>query len=192
MIINLIYQIIYTIFIYLLFCRFLININRLKINNRNIYVLLFSSILFLENVVSDINILSPIRISVYHNLMSSIFILTYFKNMNSGKLIVLYCVISLFLNDYYIISLNYLITIFIFLNFSFLLSRKSSKENFQHYIFLSIACFLHCSLLQITLMSTGYIWIKSKYLIYFAIYDLFIFTTTLILIHGNFRRLFID
>ena len=101
-------------------------------------------------------------------------------------------------------TLLYLINSEILIQFAFLASiivilikaktnlLHSSKTRFIGIVLSLIAVFVFFIAQQFTLSKLGGNWAQSKYLIYFSICDYIVFTTMLLVIHANFRRLFFN
>lgn len=68
----------------------------------------------------------------------------------------------------------------------------SSKTRYIGIVLSLIAVFVFFIAQQFTFMKLGGNWDQSKYLIYFSICDYIVFTTMLLVIHANFRRLFFN
>ncbi len=96
------------------------------------------------------------------------------------------------LNSEIILQFAYLTSIIIILINAKTHLLSTAKSQHLGLILIIISIFIFFKAQQFTLMKTGGNWSQSKYLIYFAMSDYIVFTTMLIVIHANFRRLFFN
>jgi hypothetical protein len=97
-----------------------------------------------------------------------------------------------FLNSEILIQFAYLSSIILILINAKTHLLSSGKSQHLGIILIIISIYLFLKAQQFTLMKMSGNWSQSKYLIYFAISDYIVFTTMLIVIHANFRRLFFN
>ena len=96
------------------------------------------------------------------------------------------------INSEILIQITYLVSIIVILAQAKNYFLQSSKLRYIGIVLSLIALFEFFIAQQFTFMKLDGNWGQSKYLIYFSICDYIVFTTMLLVIHANFRRLFFN
>ena len=91
-----------------------------------------------------------------------------------------------------LIQFCYFVTIVILLVYAKKHLLQSARNRNLGIVLILIAVYYFFIVQPYTLSKIGNNWAQSKYLIYFSICDYTVFTTMLIVIHANFRRLFFN
>jgi hypothetical protein len=164
-----------------------------KIDKRGIAIAAFYLLLLLHNWIT---FLTEIEDIWYYVATATVIIpFTVFSSARIHIQIAFFVVLATLL---YIFDSEQLIQLFCFVTIVILLinARKyllqSAGNRILGIMFSLMAVYYFFIIEPYTLSKLSGNWSQSKYLIYFAISDYIVFTTMLIVIHANFRRLFFN
>lgn len=154
-----------------------------------IYLVLFDSWAY------DFQLFDKYRLLIYHSLLPCLFIFNRMKfSLGEHKIwaIILLSILLFSINHYLVFAVFYILAILNVLFMAYFYASKSANFRYLMFVYLFVAVFLFFALFQVMLRHINYNWINSNYLIYFSIADMLVFTSTLLIIHGFFRRLFFN
>lgn len=170
---------------------FLVEKRRLKTETHLQSALAFIVILIVDNWLSSF----PVdKINLYYSFCSSIFLSFYLTRDKAAflKFFGIACmgIMLFFLNVPVLLQISFTLSIVILI-----IEIKNSLLGSSHQrriaiVLSSMAAYLFSQAEAYTFSLVGHNWGNSKHLIYFAIGDFLIFTTMLLIVNANLRRLF--
>jgi hypothetical protein len=156
---------------------------------------IFICLILIDSWAYDFHLFDNYRLIIYHSLLPSLFIFNRTKfNLGDHKVwaIVLLSILLFSINHYMVFAMFYSLAILNVLFKAYFYATKSANFRFLMFVYLFVAVFLFFALFQVMLNHIDLNWINSKFLIYFSIADMLVFTSTLLIIHVFFRRLFFN
>lgn len=172
---------------------YFLNPQKFKVKRNTIYILGFISILILDNWLSYL----PIeRENYYYSFTASIFLSHYLTNKMAVS--IQFFAMAIIGTTLFVINSSELIQISFILSMLILLFEiknhllKSSNQRIIAIVLTPITAYIYFTAQEYTLAQVGQNWANSKLLIYFSIGDYLVFTTMLIIINANLRRLFFN
>lgn len=154
-----------------------------------IYLVLFDSWAY------DFQLFENYRLILYHSLLPCLFIFNRTKfSLGEHKVwaIILFSILLFSINHHAVFAIFYILAILNVLFKAYFYATKSANFRYLMFVYLYVAVFLFFALFQVMLTHIDYNWKNSNCLIYYSIADLFVFTSTLFIIHVYFRRLFFN
>lgn len=172
---------------------YFLNPQKFKVNLTIVHIIGFLVILILDNWISYL----PIdRDDFYYSNVASIFLAHCFtKNIAPHKQFfgIISIVITLFLIDSSaLIQICFILTMLILLFEIKNNLLKSSNQRRITVVLIPITAYIYFAAQEYTLAQVGQDWANSNLLIYFSIGDYIVFTTMIIIINANLRRLFFN
>lgn len=169
---------------------YFLNSQTFKVNQNSLHILSFVSVLIIDNWLSYL----PIeRQNIYYSFLATVFTSHFFTNKRST--VAKFSVTVILGITLYLINSSVLIQIGFILSMLILLFEiknhllKSSIQRRYAIALIPIAAFLYFAAQEHTLAQVGQNWSKSELLVYFSIGDYLVFTSMLIIINANLRRL---
>lgn len=170
-----------------------LNPEKFKVKRSIIYILIFILILILDNWLSYL----PLeRQNFYYSFTASIFLSHYLTNNRS--VFIQFCATTIIGTMLLVINSCALTQICFILSMLILLFEiknnllKPSNQRRIAIVLTPITAYIYFTAQEYTLAQVGQNWANSKLLIYFSIGDYLVFTTMLIIINANLRRLFFN
>lgn len=165
----------------------------IKIGQIETSIGLFYLVLLLDNWITNLTSWNEFW---YYTATASVFLpFSFFPNVRLSTKVASFLGIATLLyliNSEILIQIAFLASIIVILFQAKINILRSSKSRNIGIVLGLIAMFVFFIAQQFTFMKLGGNWGQSKYLIYFSICDHIVFTTMLLVIHANFRRLFFN
>jgi hypothetical protein len=156
-------------------------------------ILTFLSVLVIDNWLFN---LTTIGDMVYYIVTATVFLpFAFLPRARPSRQIVSFigfATLLYLINSEILIQTAYIASIIVILIQAKTYFLQSSKLRYVGIVLSLIAMFVFFKAQQFTFMKLCGNWAQSKYLIYFSICDYIVFTTMLLVIHANFRRLFFN
>ena len=179
------------VFVWILYAIY--NKQKIKIGQIETSIGLFYLVLLLDNWITHLTSWNQFW---YYTATSSVFLpfSIYPKAKLATKIASFLGIATLlyFINSDMLIQFAFLSSIIVLLIKTKTKLLHSSKTRYIGIVLSLIAVFVFFIAQQFTFLKLGGNWNQSKYLIYFSICDYLVFTTMLLVIHANFRRLFFN
>jgi hypothetical protein len=156
---------------------------------------IFICLVLIDIWAYDFQLFENYRLILYHSLLPCLFIFNRTKfSLGEHKVwaIILFSIFLFSINHYVVFAIFYILAILNVLFRAYFYATKSANFRYLMFVYLFVAVFLFFALFQVMLTHIDYNWKNSNCLIYYSIADLFVFTSTLFIIHVYFRRLFFN
>ena len=156
---------------------------------------IFICLVLIDIWAYDFQLFENYRLILYHSLLPCLFIFNRTKfSLGEHKVwaIILFSIFLFSINHYVVFAIFYILAILNVLFRAYFYATKSANFRYLMFVYLFVAVFLFFALFQVMLTHIDYNWKNSNCLNYYSIADLFVFTSTLFIIHVYFRRLFFN